>query len=79
MGLSADFVCGFIGTVVLTVVGFFVSRVFSQTDKNIESLWGEIEKLREYANDCNGRHDLAEERARHALERIASLEARTRQ
>ena len=79
MGLSVDFIVGLISTIVIAILGFFVSRVFSQTDKNLDDLWRSIEKIRERLNDCDGRHDLTEERAKHITERLSALETRTRQ
>lgn len=75
MGVSAEW----FWNLAVGVIGFLVALVLHDFKQNLKDLWREIEKLREHANDCDGRADLAEQREKYALERIASLEARTRQ
>ena len=71
MGVSAEFYWA----IALSVIGFLASFQFYQITANIKSIWARLEKHAERHNECDGRHDLAEERAKHLQERVAALEA----
>lgn len=75
MGVSTEWVW----SVALCLIGFLASFQFYQITENIKEIWRKLEKYAERLNECDGRHDLSEERARHLAERVASLEAKYRQ
>ena len=75
MGVSSEF----IWTVVISIIGFLLSFQFYQITESIKEIWKRIDRLNERTNECDGKHDIAEERAKHALERLETLEQRRRQ
>lgn len=75
MGVSVEW----FWSLAVSVIGFLIGLVLLDIKTNLKDIWAAIQRLREETNECNGRHDLAEERAKYLAERLASVEAKTRQ